>query len=474
MEPIIVHKDVGKSFVQRRKQESFWDQLLWMLSEGHVVPVVGEELLQIPGESDETTLYQALAVRYASHFNIALEKDLSSTVRNHPDFQTHPSEIYWTLTSVYDELNPSIPKPLRALAKIRDFNLFVSTTFDNLLERALNEVRFNGEKRTEVITYVPNNVPKEDDISKKLSSGYPVIFQIFGDYRNRSDYALTEGDMVDYMHKLQTREYRPERIFRELYEHSLLWIGNCFPDWLARIFLRTTRNTKLNDDNVPKQYFVDKIVSSDPALQFFLKNFTKHTKLVKDITPADFVIELYNKYDEKFNGQEAGTSHTEVSVKGRKGNAVFISYCATDASGNPTRDKDIAHAIRKALTDRGIEVWIDTYQLVGGDDWKREITQYIETCSLFIPLVSKTTESREEGFFRREWILVVDRLRNLWSGRQFLLPVVIDNINPYEAKVPEEFKQIQFTHILDRVLPEQFLDRVQALYEKTIQEANKR
>ena len=47
---------------------------------------------------------------------------------------------------------------MRRLAAIRHFNLFITTSFDPLLENAINEVRFGGEPLTQTIAYAPNNV----------------------------------------------------------------------------------------------------------------------------------------------------------------------------------------------------------------------------------------------------------------------------------------------------------------------------
>ena len=44
-------------------------------------------------------------------------------------------------------------KALRQLAEITDFNLYVSTTFDTLLEKAINEVRFGDAPGTASIAY---------------------------------------------------------------------------------------------------------------------------------------------------------------------------------------------------------------------------------------------------------------------------------------------------------------------------------
>ena len=173
------------SAIESRKKDRFWNQLLDLISKGNVVPIVGEELLQLPGEPEGATLYRALAKRYAESCGIELEEslqgNLSATVRRHPDFRDSPFNVYDDLGKEYEQWNPPIPEVLRALAKITHLNLFVSTTFDDLLERALNEERFQGMKqRTEVIAYSPKNVPTESQITDQLATGRPVVFQCFG------------------------------------------------------------------------------------------------------------------------------------------------------------------------------------------------------------------------------------------------------------------------------------------------------
>ena len=469
----MIHNEAEMTPSDSRRQDRFWNQLLGMVSKGTVVPIIGEDLLQLPGEAPGTTLYQALAARYAALFDIHVAEDqlgsLSATVRQHPDFRDNPHDVYHELGVEYDAWNPPIPESLRSLARIRHFNLFVSTTFDNLLERAINEERFGGKQRTEVIAYSPKNVPDEKQVSEQLSSGRPVIFQLFGNYNTPLQYALTEGDTVEYMHALQTAEYRPKRIFGELYERPLLLLGNSFPDWLARMFLRMVRKTPLDHREVPKQYLSDMKAIKDPFLRFFLRNFATNTELIEDLGPIEFVAELSRRWQQRYAGQNVeADSPARVAAKPMPKNAVFISYCATDAAGNSAKDSQVALAIREALESRGIDVWLDKDQLQGGDEYERKIERYVNTCSLFMPLISETTESREGGFFRKEWSWALRKMPDFTgSGRQFLFPVVIDNINPYQAKVPEEFKRIQFTPVVNAKPDAQFVNRVQWLYEKS-------
>jgi hypothetical protein len=56
-----------------------------------------------------------------------------------------------------------------------------------------------------------------------------------------------------------------------------------------------------------------------------------------------------------------------------------------------------------------IEVWFDQSALRGGDAWDAAIRKQIRTCALFIPVLSRNTHARDEGYFRLEWKLAVDR-----------------------------------------------------------------
>lgn len=460
------------SVLEDRKRERFWSQLLGIVSKGGVVPVVGEGLLRLPVPSGESSLYEILAARFGASYGAAPDatgqRNLSAVIRRHPDFQTNPHDVYCSLGDEFDALSPQSPEPLRALARIRHFNLFVTTTFDNLLERALNEERFGGRKLTEVIAYSPKNVPDEKQVTAQLASGSPVVFQIFGSYRVPLHYALTEGDKVEYMHALQAPEYRPNRIFTELYGRPLLMLGNSFPDWLMRLFLRMMRKTPLDNRDVPKQYVADSWGPEDAPTRFFLHDFAYNTEFVDDLDPVALICELSKRWQERFGSQPVEATGAPVpGPKPMPKNAVFISYCASDAAGQPARDGKVAMAIKEALESRGIEVWFDKDQLQGGDEFERRIQRYVNTCSLFVPLISETTESRDDGFFRKEWSWALSKLPDFTgSNRQFLFPVVIDNVDPYRAKVPEEFKRFQFTSLLDGKPDAQFLNRVQWLYEK--------
>ncbi len=137
--------------------------------------------------------------------------------------------------------------------------------------------------------------------------------------------------------------------------------------------------------------------------------------------------------------------------------AIFLSYAREDA--------DAARRIADALRGFGVEVWFDQSELRGGDAWDQKIRNQIKTCALFLPIVSAQTQARTEGYFRREWLLAVDRTRDMASGLAFIVPVVIDDTRESDAAVPEEFMRYQWTRLAQGVPSPQFLDQVKRLLE---------
>ena len=119
--------------------------------------------------------------------------------------------------------------------------------------------------------------------------------------------------------------------------------------------------------------------------------------------------------------------------------AVFLSYASQDAQA--------AQKICEALRSAGIEVWFDQSELRGGDAWDQSIRKQIKTCALFLPIISRNTHDRVEGYFRLEWKLGVDRSHLISADRAFLLPLVIDDTRDNDERVPERFREVQWTRL---------------------------
>lgn len=127
----------------------------------------------------------------------------------------------------------------------------------------------------------------------------------------------------------------------------------------------------------------------------------------------------------------AGTDHPAPTV--------FLSYAS--------EDRQAALSLRDALPGYGLEVWYDESALTGGDAWDQKIRRQIRECDFFMPVISAQTESRPEGYFRREWRLAVERTLDMADDHTFLLPVVIDDTRESGARVPDRFRTVQWTRV---------------------------
>ena len=136
-------------------------------------------------------------------------------------------------------------------------------------------------------------------------------------------------------------------------------------------------------------------------------------------------------------------------------NAVFLSYASQDA--------EAARGICESLRAAGIEVFFDQSELRGGDAWDQKIRAQVRDCELFLPIISKSTQARAEGYFRLEWRLADQRTHLMGRRRTFLVPVCIDETREVDADVPDSFSASQWMRLpAGRATPE-FVERIQHL-----------
>ncbi len=102
-------------------------------------------------------------------------------------------------------------------------------------------VRCNGERLAHSLAYALNNDFK--DLPDELGNlQRPVVYQLFGRVSAIQDsYAVTDEDLLEFVHNLQIEDRRPRRLFEALASNHLLVLGGGFPPWLVRFFLRAVK-----------------------------------------------------------------------------------------------------------------------------------------------------------------------------------------------------------------------------------------
>jgi hypothetical protein len=431
-------------------QEFFWDDLLEFIEERKVIPIVGAELLSVPdGRGGEIPLQRLLAEKLAERLHLPAEDRpgddaLHQVVCRFLERGGRREEVYPRIRNLLRDLAPPVPEPLRQLARIRHFNLFVTTTFDTLLEQALDEYRHGGAAKTLSIAYAPNHV--QDLPPEVRSAAAPTVFHLLGRSSASPDFVITEEDTLEFFTSMQAESKRPNVLFDELKSSHLLLIGNTFPDWLTRFFIRIAKSGRLSLQREELEIVADRRVRTEPNLILFLKNFSYRTQVFEQGNAADFVRELASRYLERHPtgstpplAMAPAATGSVGTVPEIKPGAVFLSYASQDAPA--------VRKLRDALDAAGIDVWFDQRHLEGGDDFDQQIKRNIRSCSFFLPVISASTQARHEGYFRLEWNLAVERAKLIAETIPFILPVAIDPIPENDALVPERFLQVQWTRL---------------------------
>ena len=443
------------------ESESFWETLIQLIEEGKVVPVTGSDLLIIDSPSGQTSLYAYLAEQLAGSIGVPIDNlpiggELNEVACRFLAQGNQVEDLYPSLKAIAAKVEAlPIPTPLLQLAEIRPLQLFVTTTFDSFLTRALNQHRFGGNAKTGVFTYSPHEV---QDIPRDLKSfGFPVVYHLLGKVSSTPAYAVTQEDLVEFMHSLQSDTHRPSLLFDELNRRSLLLLGSRFSGWLARFFMRMAKLGRLSSGG-KSDYVADPEISNDGNQVLFLKSFCKTTKIYRSGGVAEFVAELHRRWIER-HPTISPPDDVTVSSDMEQG-AVFLSY----ASG----DFEAVEKIKATLESAGVDVWFDREELQGGDAWDAKIRRNIQRCSLFVPVISQRTLTPDRRYFRVEWNLALAEAQkaSFSDEEAFLFPVVIDDTNHTDPSFPAKFQSIQWTSLPGGEPTTSFVGRVQQLFRK--------
>ena len=441
-----------------------WDDLLNYIEERRVIPIIGPDLLRVQTDTGLRPLYEWLAEKLAARLQVDTDGlprplTLNDVVCCYLGQRGRREEAYTRLRSILREVEFEPPLALRQLAQITDFDLFVTTTFDPLLERAVNLERHGGQPMADVIAYAPNRVADLPVERSQLQRS--VVYHLLGRLSASPTYVVSDEDMLEFICALQSEHLTPEKLFHELEHSHLLLIGSDFSNWLARLFLRMAKRKRLSDPRDFSEVFADDHTLKDDRLVAFLQQVSVRTRVFGGAEA--FVAELHARWLQRqpaapsSNGS-TGNAPQRFLPPSREmpENAIFISYAREDLPA--------VQRLKAAMDAAGLTTWFDLDRLEGGDDYDRKIRANIGRCSYFLPVISATTQRRQEAYFRREWSYAVDRSRNIADGGVFILPVCIDDTSEAEALVPELFKALHIVRLPNGEPAPEFLRRLQDLF----------
>ncbi len=444
-----------------KNSERLWEQLIDFIDDGRVVPIIGQELLLLEINGEKKLLYDYLAGQLAKRLQIDFTPadNLNSVACRYLSEGGQREDIYPELkraVALVAEAEP--PQALVKLCEIKPFKLFVTTCFDPLLATTLNRIRYNGLDKTQVLSYSPgsnNDLPESAELLDRST-----VFHLFGKLSAVPEYAVTDEDVLEFMHALQSRTSRPERLFDALIKQNLMIVGCPLSDWLGRFFVRIGKKERLIISGGKTDFLAGDKLSSEINLSDFLRSFSNRTK-VFPVASIDFINELHRRWTSLHPSAQIvkpkENDSDQTSDKMQKG-AVFLSYAS--------EDRPAVTLIRDALEQAGIDVWFDRNPeaLRAGDNFEAKIKANIDKCSLFIPIISQQTTTPNPRFFRIEWSYAQDLASRFPDNWRFIIPVVIDDTPPDAASVPEKFRKLHWEKLPGGQSGESFVNDIRSLY----------
>jgi hypothetical protein len=437
----------------------FWQQLLASLAQRRVIPVVGPDAVIIDGEYGPRPFVEYVARRLEEMLELG-PSPVTENVTLHDvacrfliERGGQVDELYNYVKLAIADLPVAPPSALRKLARISAFSLYVTTTFDTLLQQAIDVERFHGERRTQVLAYSPEQV---QDLPVPMASlSGPLVYHLLGRASPFPDYVVTEEDTLEFVHSLQSENHRPHFLFDELRSNTLLIIGNGYSDWLARFFLRIAKRERLLVARSKTDVVADARARDDASLNQFLRHFNSQTKIFAG-GAIEFIDELSARWDAEQATATPERIAPQLSGQSDQSDAVFVSYASEDFTA--------AQALAEAIRAAGLPIWFDrSGGLQGGDDYESKIRERIEHASFFVPVLSPNVLTSQRRFFRLEWTIAADVAKRASPNLPFLVPVRIGDVPPDASQVPELIRRAHWMD-LRRDNMDEVVQRLRTLY----------
>ena len=416
-----------------------WDELLEFIAEKQLTPILGKEIYNFRQNDLLTTLddylsKQLLEVnRVIDQEMVELPSAVSYLVN---EKKLKAMDVSRKLKSMVKEISFEFPV-LTEFLRITDLNYFINTAvYNNVLEQNFEKIR--GQKPTSINFSINEPFSDCDDLEKLQD---PFVFNVFGSLLTTVDAALSEEDMLEYTGYFKEKMNNAANLINALRNQNLLFIGCAFPQWMVRFVLRLLSNEPMHDWGTKRTVI---IVNDDKEIKNGQYNFLRnYDVMIFDGSTAEFVHELSSRWQRK-NPSAAKTKR------------IFLSYT--------TKDRAAVETLKTALEGiENVSCWYDSHEIHPGDDFKTEIAKNIKSADLFIPLISANSLLHKDGYVQLEWMTAdnVNTFRKIdGNTNKYLVPIVIDETNPYDVNVPKYFSELSIGKVPQGNPGEEFINQI--------------
>ena len=349
-------------------------------------------------------------------------------VNNVSDFTRLSNNIHHVREKVLDTIasldfhtyfDKEIEPTLIQLLETKCFRIVLTTCVDPYLEIAMEKVWGKDGFRILNIYSDEKDILPNELASEEFNELQPTLYYVFGkaDTANRMNkFVLSENDAMKTIRNWFDIG-RPKSLLNYIQNNTrILSVGCKFDNWLFRFFWFILRGE------------INNLSNGQVAVEFSPAD----TKLVNYLRQEK--VEIFP--DSRTFMKKACTEINRVlSVDGlpKQRGGIFISYAH--------EDKLLAIQLFNRLVQRGYNVWIDEHRLEPSNEYDARITQAINECTVFMPLLSSQVMydlmQHKDRYYRGfEWHTAqtrYDNERTLGQPRLKVCPIVAGNYNIRES-----------------------------------------
>lgn len=375
-----------------------WDRFTKDCIKSKYVLVIGDHAI-LNKNSQDDMIKKANGNSTQFLFNWTKDSIAETVQDNSQNFTQFANNVHHLHSKVLDaikdwdfkeQLEDEIEPTLKRLMETRCFRVVLTTSIDPYMEELMEKVWGEGNYRVLDIYGEESN---KDLLTTDLNSGEfnemtPTLYYIFGeaDSKNhKKKFVLTENDAMSAVTEWINAN-RPKNILNYIQGAGMqiVAIGCNFDDWLFRFFWFSLRGDvkNLSSGQVAVEFHPER----DKQLKNYLK--TQGIEIFDDA--RGFMNDAANRIEES----------TKIGNLPRKDDGIFISYAH--------EDKYIALPLFYKLHKEGFSVWIDEERLDGGSQYKQRITNAINNCRIFMPILSSQVmhdlkEGKRRFYIDEEW-----------------------------------------------------------------------
>lgn len=422
-------------------EDRHWNGLVDSLRSGRCILVLGPEIAADWSESGRddahpATFAGALKESLAKELKIdsrdpSIVGSLAAVAQVYEDRQDFGATLHSQAARFYSSLRLTPSNDHLAIASL-PFRLIVSTCHDQLLTSALTM----AGKTPIVLRYhfrADTKAERDDRTPKDLSAPIPVVYHLFGTSLEAETLVLSENDLLDFVVAMVS-ERLPDWLGRELQATgtNLLFLGFGISHWYQRILLkgliRFLSGGRIRRSAVHVALDPQLQTAPDPERTQTILFYQRGNRVeVSDASVTNFVAELQQRLE-----KAGGVTEKASAVRPP---TVFVSYLR--------ENEKLAKAVFEAMTEAGLNPWLDTKGLRAGEDWDERIRDELRGVDYVLVLVTPELVRETVGYVNTEITLA---LRRATAYRdRFVIPLVSDRLGP-EERVPalRDLNEIRF------------------------------